>query len=136
MKRTDMTDHSSLLYFLLGIVPTPALTSALSLFLSLPSSFPFIPILKNHKHYVVPSAHESLSRMLHYLRLTADREPLCILDYTAEAKKRKQPLALELKNDFTHSISLASIMTVCQHGEPAASKSDAKDRDAPSENST
>lgn len=50
------------------------------------------------------------------------------------SKEHKQPLALE--NDFTHSISLASIMTVCQHGEAATSKSDAKDCDAPSDNCT
>lgn len=50
--------------------------------------------------------------------------------------EHKQPPAPEAENDFTHSISLASIMTVRQHGELPASKSDAKDCDVTSDSST
>lgn len=46
--------------------------------------------------------------------------------------EHKQPLAPRSENDFTHSISLPSIMTVCQCGEAAASKPDADDCDMPS----
>lgn len=137
------TDHFSLLYFLLGIVPTQALTLALSLSFChfLLSSLSFAS-LQNHKHYVVPSAHESPSLMLHsglhYLQFTSDtktQSPLCTLDYTVEAKNTNSrwPRA---ENDFTHSILLASIMTVRQHCEAAASESDAKHCDVASDNRT
>lgn len=124
------TDHSSLLYFLLGSVPTPALTLALSLpfFISLSFFLPF------HSHpfktttcYVVPSEYASpnltLHLGLHYLHFTSDTQAqslFCALVYTAEANTASGPPRAE--NDFTHSISSASIMTVWQHGEVAASQ--------------
>ena len=54
----------------------------------------------------------------------------------SRGKEHKEALPPRAENDFTHSISLASIMTVCQHGEPAAGKSDAKNCDVPSDDST
>ena len=105
---SDMsTDHSSLLYFLLGTVPTPALTLALSLpfFLSLSPHIPFIPISsKPQKHNIVASVHASLSLTLHlglhYLQFTSDTQihsPLCALDLAAEAKNTNSRWPPELK---------------------------------------
>lgn len=95
------TDHSSLLYFLLGSVPTPALTLALSLpfFISLSFFLPFHSHpFKTTTHYVVPSDNASPNLTLHlglqYLQFTSDTQAqslFCALDYTAEANTASGP---------------------------------------------
>lgn len=144
---SDMsTDHSSLLYFLLGIVPPPALTLALSLSFT-PYFLPFQSHLyKSTKHNVVASVRASPSRTLHsalhYLQFTSDatlvhkQRARHVLGLHWGSEEHKQPLALQAKNDLTHSISLASILTASQHGEAAASKSDTKDCYITSDNTT
>lgn len=65
---------------------------------------------------------------LHYLRFTSDTTPVhkrraCYALWTTLRKRRTQTAAgPRAENYFTHSISLASIMTVYQHGEAAANQ--------------
>lgn len=123
------TDHSSLLYFLLGMVPTPALTLALclSLFHSLLPPLSFSSLMST-KHNVVASVHASLSLMLHldlnYLHFTSDAQTqslLQTLDYTAAAKNTNShwPSSwkwfysfniISLNNDNTAKLPLANHM--------------------------
>lgn len=142
-KDTQWHKHRSLQSTVLPL-GHPALTLALlPLHYLLSLSSILFPSLQNHKHYVVPAVHESLSLMLHL-----GLHYLQFILHTSLAHKRRVHYVLWIplwkwrtqtaagpwaENDLTHSISLASIMTVCQHSEAASSKSDAKDFDVPSD---
>lgn len=66
-----------------------------------------------------------------YIRHT-NTEPVMCSGLHCRSAEHKQPLAPWAENDFTHSISLPSIMTVCQRGEAASSEPDADGCDVPS----
>lgn len=139
------TDHSSLLYFLLGSVPTPALTLALSLpfFISLSFFLPF------HSHpfktttcYVVPSEYASpnltLHLGLHYLHFTSDTQAqslFCALVYTAEANTASGPPP-ELKMILLIQYHQPQLWQCGNMARLPLAKSDGKPINVPSDSST
>lgn len=109
----------------LGLVPTPALTLALSLpfFTSLSFSLHFIRISSRPQSAMLypQSMHTPFRPALPLVNIRHTNTESCFVLWTTLRKSSHSLLPPQAENDFTHSISSASIMTVWQHGKAAAS---------------